>query len=73
MSKANLTSDDLINQGYEILDCPRCNTECKPIRINKNDSVTYESHECNNGYELLPRRRSFRIAANGELIARNGF
>ena len=60
--------EKLIAEGYEILHCPRCDQECKPTRLNKSGSVTYEPHVCQNGYELEPRKRSFRINATGDLV-----
>ena len=57
----------LIKQGYDILECPRCDKECKPTRINKDESVSYETHECQDRWELVSSKRSFKITADGGL------
>lgn len=62
--------EELIKQGYEILQCPRCNKECKPVRINKDESVTYETHDCQDQWEISASKRSFKITADGDLKMR---
>lgn len=60
----------LIAQGYDVLECPRCEKACKPTRLNKNESVSYETHDCQDKWEWESKKRSFRITANGDLVMR---
>lgn len=34
---------------YDILECPVCDKPCKPVKVKKNGTVVYQTHECNSG------------------------
>lgn len=44
---------------YDVLECPYCDTQTKPKKVNKDNSVTYECKEC---------EEKFSINENGELV-----
>ena len=48
-------------KDYDDLECPVCDTVCKPTSINKKNTVSYK-HDCNNG------SYTFKIDVNGDLI-----
>lgn len=59
----------MILLDYDILECQRCGTICKPVNVLKNGSVRYETHLCNfKGLEIFPKKRSFKININGDLV-----
>lgn len=61
--------DDLIvpdcKENYPALECPLCDAVRKPVRLNKDGSVTYS---CPPDYENHGSRYTWRIAADGSLI-----
>ena len=58
----------LIDQGFDILECPNCGKDCNPETKDTEDTVYYEFHECRSEYEIESWRRRFAIDANGDII-----
>ncbi|WP_232916451.1 hypothetical protein [Pseudomonas viridiflava] len=53
------------HRDYPDLDCPICDTSCKPIRLRKDQAVTYA---CKGGNDKHADRYTWRIAVDGTLI-----
>jgi hypothetical protein len=65
------TTSFLLSKGYEELECPKCETLCKPANKKSDGTIVYENHKCIvNGRhgEEFRITKSFSINANGELI-----
>ncbi len=60
--------DELIKEGYDILECPNCETTCKPDAKRVNGTIVYERHFCQNKYELEGSNRGFEIDIEGNLV-----
>ncbi len=68
LNEDQLSSDYLINEGYEILECPKCGQECKPVHKTNKMDIVYEKHKC---IPFSPytsfARRYFLINESGEI------
>lgn len=64
LSKFSLTAELV---GYDVLDCPLCEKSCKPVGINIDGCVYYESHLCQTMSEPQPTKRMFTIDSNGDV------
>jgi len=50
---------------YPPLACPKCDRSCKPLRLNKDGSVSYS---CPADHKTHGSRYTWRIAEDGSLI-----
>lgn len=66
MSKAE--QFPLVAEGYDILECPHCETQCYPDAQRANGTIIYERHKCKGKHDLNSTMRSFEINADGELV-----
>lgn len=60
--------NQLIKEGYDILECPYCEKKCKPDAKRQNGTIVYEMHSCHPSYMLEPIKRSFEINIDGEIV-----
>lgn len=58
----------LLKEGYDILECPICDTECYPAVKYKNGTIRYNTHTCTNSIApSIVKQKSFSILENGDL------
>ena len=53
---------------YNDTPCPRCGVSCNPVKKTKDGSIKFKKHYCDNGYELSPKFRDFKVSRSGEPI-----
>lgn len=63
----------LLKEGYDVLECPNCETECYPDAKRANGTIIYNLHKCKSDFELVVTKRSFEINKDGEIVEGNGF
>ena len=69
MSKINLFP--LLKQGYDILECPNCDTKCYPDAKRADETIVYNRHKCKSKYvkyESEVPTSHFEIDRNGDLV-----
>jgi hypothetical protein len=64
----SVLEESLIDQGYDVLECPHCGKKCKPDAKRVNGTIVYEVHKCKSEYELFFTKRSFEIDIDGSLV-----
>lgn len=58
----------LIQEGYDILECPRCDKPCKPDAKRMNGTIVYERHKCKSEYQREVIMYHFEIDEHGDFI-----
>lgn len=53
---------------FDELNCPYCDTLCKPVSIARNGKVTYETHKCGLYFWVKTFKRNFKINKNWDLV-----
>lgn len=56
------------SEYYELTPCPRCGVTCKPVKELKGKIVLFSKHYCDNGEEISPKFRDFKVDRQGEFI-----
>lgn len=59
----------LVDEGYDILECPQCDRICYPSGKLHNGSIVYEPHNCKPTYSIhTTPNYMFAIDKNGDLV-----
>ena len=61
-------NNPLVADGFDVLECPICDTVCYPDAKTLDNSIIYSLHACKSRFAHFAVNRRFEIDENGDIV-----